>query len=97
MIYKDKPGMISKVSNIIQQNNINIATLHCGRSSKGGEASMCIELDIPADVSEYIANKGYEDRKLNYIIILFLISSVNVHLFAIIFILSMLHLRNHHT
>lgn len=49
MIYKDKPGMISKVSNIIQQNNINIATLHCGRSSKGGEASMCIELDIPAD------------------------------------------------
>ena len=49
MMYKDKPGMISKVSNIIQQNNINIATLHCGRSSKGGEASMCIELDIPAD------------------------------------------------
>ena len=48
MIYKDKPGMISKVSNIIQQNNINIATLHCGRSSKGGEASMCIELDVPA-------------------------------------------------
>jgi len=49
MIYKDKPGMISKVSNIIQQNNINIATLHCGRSSKGGEASMCIELDVPAN------------------------------------------------
>lgn len=49
MIYKDKPGMISKVSNIIQQNNINIATLHCGRSSKGGEASMCLELDVPAN------------------------------------------------
>lgn len=49
MIYKDKPGMISKVSNIIQQSEINIATLHCGRSSKGGEASMCIELDIPAE------------------------------------------------
>lgn len=48
MFYKDKPGMISKVSDIIQKNNINIATLHCGRSSKGGIASMCIELDIPA-------------------------------------------------
>ena len=48
MIYKDKPGMISKVSDIIQKNNINIATLHCGRSSKGGDASMCIELDVPA-------------------------------------------------
>lgn len=49
MMYKDKPGMISKVSNIIQKENINIATLHCGRSSKGGIASMCIELDIPAN------------------------------------------------
>ena len=48
MFYKDKPGMISKVSDIIQQYNINIATLHCGRSSKGGIASMCIELDILA-------------------------------------------------
>lgn len=49
MFYKDKPGMISKVSDIIQTYNINIATLHCGRSSKGGIASMCIELDIPAE------------------------------------------------
>lgn len=49
MMYKDKPGMISKVSSIIQKHNINIATLHCGRSSKGGIASMCIELDIPAE------------------------------------------------
>lgn len=48
MFYKDKPGMISKVSDIIQKHKINIATLHCDRSSKGGVASMCIELDIPA-------------------------------------------------
>ena len=48
MFYKDKPGMISQVSDIIQKHNINIATLHCGRSSKGGIASMCIELDVPA-------------------------------------------------
>lgn len=55
IIYKDKPGMISKVSDIIQKNNINIATLHCGRSSKGGQASMCIELDAPA--SDEIVDK----------------------------------------
>lgn len=48
MMYKDVPGMISKVSTIIQKYNINIATLQCGRNSKGGTASMCIELDIPA-------------------------------------------------
>ncbi len=56
MFYKDKPGMISRVSEIIQAYNINIATLHCGRSSKGGIASMCIELDIPAEdeISEKI-------------------------------------------
>ncbi len=48
MIYKDKPGMVSTVSDIIQKDKINIATLHCGRSSKGGTASMCIELDFPA-------------------------------------------------
>lgn len=48
MFYKDKPGMISRVSDIIQKHKINIATLHCSRSSKGGIASMCIELDIPA-------------------------------------------------
>ena len=51
IMYKDIPGMISKVSNIIQKNKINIATLHCDRSSKGGIASMCIELDIPANDS----------------------------------------------
>ncbi len=49
IIYKDKPGMISKASNIIQKHHINIATLNCSRSSKGGTASMCIELDSPAD------------------------------------------------
>lgn len=49
MLYKDKPGMISKVSDLIQKYNINIATLHCNRNSKGGVASMCIELDMPAE------------------------------------------------
>ena len=61
MIYKDKPGMISRVSDIIQKNDINIATLHCGRSSKGGVASMCIELDIPAGENIVLTIKMLDD------------------------------------
>lgn len=48
LMYKDKPGMISTVSNIIQSQNINIASLHCDRNEKGGTASMYIALDVPA-------------------------------------------------
>ena len=48
LMYKDKPGMISEVAEKKKKQRINIATLHCGRNSKGGVASMCIELDIPA-------------------------------------------------
>ena len=46
LMYKDKPGMISTVSNIIQAENINIASLHCDRNEKGGTASMYIALDV---------------------------------------------------
>ena len=49
LIYKDKSGMISTVSNIIQARNINIASLHCDRNEKGGKASMYIALDTNAD------------------------------------------------
>ncbi len=61
LMYKDRPGMLSEVADIIQKQNINIATLQCGRDSKGGIASMCIELDIPAgdDIVEYI--KSFKD------------------------------------
>lgn len=47
LMYKDKPGMISTVSDIIQKQKVNIASLHCDRSSKGGIASMYVALDIP--------------------------------------------------
>lgn len=45
--YKDKPGMISTISNIIQKQKVNIASLHCDRASKGGMATMYVALDIP--------------------------------------------------
>lgn len=49
LMYKDKPGMISTVSKILQDENFNIASLHCDRNEKGGTASMYIALDQPAD------------------------------------------------
>ena len=72
LMYKDKPGMISTVSNIIQNKNLNIASLHCDRNEKGGTASMYIALDQPASknlVNEIsIINDVYyvtQIRKLN--------------------------------
>ncbi len=60
LMYKDKPGMISTVSKIIQNENINIASLHCDRNEKGGTASMYIALDNYADkkIVDAIANIG---------------------------------------
>lgn len=61
IMYKDKPGMISRVTGLLQKEFINVATLHCGRNAKGGIASMCLELDIPA--SENLVNliKDFRD------------------------------------
>ncbi len=55
LFYKDKPGMISKVSTLIQQENINIASLDCNRNARGQTASMCICLD--SEISENIIKK----------------------------------------
>ena len=50
LMYKDKPGMISKVSKFIQDRKINIASLNCDRNAKGGTASMYFALDAePSD------------------------------------------------
>ena len=43
--HRDKPGMISKVSTIISNDNINIAFLKVYRSKKGKNASMIFEMD----------------------------------------------------
>ena len=45
LIYKDKPGMIYRVTTLIQNYNINIASMTCDRSAKGKDASMSISLD----------------------------------------------------
>ncbi|MBQ8475484.1 L-serine ammonia-lyase, iron-sulfur-dependent subunit beta [bacterium] len=45
LVYEDKRGVISHVSGIIQEDNVNIASLHCDRAAKGKDASMCISID----------------------------------------------------
>lgn len=53
LIYKDTPGMISKVTSLIP---VNIAALNCDRYAKGEDASMCISLDgdLPNETIESI-------------------------------------------
>ncbi len=45
MFYHDEPGMIWRVTKIIAEQNINIASLTCTRRDKGTEAFMAICLD----------------------------------------------------
>ena len=45
LVYEDMPGVISAVTKLIQEDNVNIASLHCDRSGKGKDASMCICID----------------------------------------------------
>lgn len=56
MIYKDQPGMLLKITKLIQDANINIATLHCERKDKGREASTVICLDslLPEEIVDKI-------------------------------------------
>lgn len=49
VVYKDLPGVISRVTKLIQDKDVNIASLHCDRTSKGDKASMCICLDGELD------------------------------------------------
>ena len=51
LIYKDKPGVLSKVSGLIQNAGINVAALNCERSAKGEDASICMSLDSALDYS----------------------------------------------
>jgi len=55
MIYKDAPGVVYRVANLIQSQNVNIASMHCDRNAKGQVASMGIALDN--EISDYTMQK----------------------------------------
>jgi L-serine dehydratase len=56
IVHKDKPGMISQVTSLLQYHNINIASLYCDRSAKGQKASMIVSIDggITSDITDAI-------------------------------------------
>jgi len=65
LFYKDKPGMISKVSTIIQNENINVASLDCDRNARGKTASMCICFD--SEISQNIMSKIEEIEDVYFV------------------------------
>lgn len=47
LFYRDRPGMISEVTKIIAEEEINIASLYCSRKQRGKDAFMEIDVDSP--------------------------------------------------
>ena len=47
LFYRDRPGMISEVTRIIAEEEINIASLYCSRKQRGKDAFMQIDVDSP--------------------------------------------------
>lgn len=51
LIYRDRLGILSKVSGIIQNEGINVAAMTCERTAKGEKASICMSLDSALNYS----------------------------------------------
>lgn len=58
LVYKDVPGMISRVTKLI---GVNIASLQCDRYAKGDDASMCICLDGEVDKALIDTISNFDD------------------------------------
>jgi L-serine dehydratase len=61
MFYRDRPGMISEVTNIIAEEGINIASLSCSRKQRGKDAFMQIDVDSPLSEAALQRIRGTED------------------------------------
>ena len=57
--HRDKPGMISDVTNILARRGVNIGKFELRRSEKGGIAVMIIEVDGNVDESTNVAIEGF--------------------------------------
>jgi len=64
LIYKDRPGILSKVSGIIQNEGVNVAALTCERTAKGEDASICMSLDSAVNYSIVEKIKQIDDMYL---------------------------------
>ena len=61
LFYRDKPGVVSRISGIIQNEDINIAALICERNIRGEDASMSISLDSALNYSAIQKISQFED------------------------------------
>lgn len=54
VLYRDRPGIVAKVTALLAQNNINIAKMRVSREGKGAQALMVVETDdyIPDEILE---------------------------------------------
>ena len=66
LFYRDRPGMISEVTNIIASEGINIASLSSSRKQRGKDAFMQIDVDSPlseAALKRICATKDVADAR----------------------------------
>jgi L-serine dehydratase len=47
LFYRDRPGMIHEVTEVIATEGINIASLYCSRKQRGKDAFMEVDIDSP--------------------------------------------------
>lgn len=61
LFYRDRRGMISEVTRVIAEEEINIASLYCSRKQRGKDAFMQIDVDSPISESALRRICGLED------------------------------------
>ncbi len=59
--HHDQPGVIARVARVLADDASNIATLHCARKERGGEAMMSVEIDrrLSQPALDYLAHLPY--------------------------------------
>lgn len=67
--HKDMPGVISKVTQLLYWENINIAFMRVYRNKRGSDAVMVFETDtvVPQDVVDKLTSLSYKIKELGYI------------------------------
>ncbi|WP_236634719.1 phosphoglycerate dehydrogenase [Alteribacter lacisalsi] len=66
--HTDKPGVIGSVGQLLGTHDVNIATMHVGRKSEGGEAMMMLTVD--KEISSETASALQKTKEINRVIVL---------------------------
>ena len=63
LFYRDRPGMIAEVAQIIAEEGINIASLYCSRKQRGKDAFMEIDVDSPVSDEALVRIRSLADME----------------------------------